>query len=503
MMLLAAGLTLGAAARGEDPAAGDGAASWLVGRWTYANAEGHGRFEFEAGGKVSLEIEATGEGRVDLKGTWEITGATLTIRIDGETVTMRAERLADAGGRAQARFLMEGDDETNVVTWTKDAVQAEEEQPAWLAGTWTTRAALSKRRYVLLPGGDGLVVDTDPKIAKTVPVRWSVKEGRLLLDNPGAAAPIPPLDIVREPDAEGRPCARFVNATQGQLREYAPIFARRPYPATGTAYDGPLVGRWRRRDSAPATSLTLLPDGRFERRRAAAGGAPLEPGTFTTARGSLGDILRLTTAALAEETWVVRIDLEGCLHLRQESGGAEITFDRVSGADEVRRRAAVADARFGHDVLTWEEALAPAALPNLVAPDRETSPGQVDPHPDRVPPGAFVFRRAATWVEVAAGPAEARPAGLAATTAVPVQRTLQWTFGRGGRFSVVASTPQAAAAPPRFGGYTVVGSGIHVTFDDGPEERLTLVDGGRHLVHGRTMLELMDVVTGTTIDSPR
>jgi len=447
----------------------DADAAWIVGRWGYVSAEGSGRIEFGADGSFTIEIDAGEEGRAELRGNWELSGGIILLRGEGESVTMRPERLPDENGKQRARFLMAGAEAT-AVAWTKEAGSAEEEHPSWLLGTWVPPGAAGGRRYVLLPSGEGLVATTGDPRGGSEPIRWSVQDNVLHLARGGSSAkPFASLDVVREPDAEGRPRARFVQSSQGQVREYAPIYARCPFPAAGKPCADPVAGGWLRREGEPATSLTLLPDGRFERRRAAPEGATLEPGTFEAA----GDRLTLTNAALASETWLFRIDEAGVLRLRAEPGGPEIAFNRFAGAEEARRSASAADARHGHDLLVYEERLAPATPVPSSPPAGPAAGGPPVPDLSRA------FPREATFLPVSdAGP--------------------RFAFRPDGRVSL-----EVRGAPARLGRYSRRGAELLVRFDDGVETKARLLEGGRFLEHEAKLLENLDSVRGATVLDPR
>jgi hypothetical protein len=487
-----------------DELADDETASWLIGTWTASSDEGSMTFAFGTDRRLTATIAEGRQAAGTIQGQWRIRDGRLTLTVDGQDGdSFPVVRLPDREGRRVARLTPAPPGGKDVL-WTRAPdVERDPAHPAWLVGTWSPSGEERRQREVFEPDGQGTRVTLRGDHTVRAVFEWRV-DGEAFVVREGGAGES--LRLVRLMDADGRPRVRLAPARPGA---HARVLERLPGPALGPAYDGPLVGRWVRDVGHLQMRLDLLPDGRYERRRKIGRLPDVEPGTFTVSQGATGLVLRLTSSAGRERA--LDASLAGkSLRLHDPHGDvAELTLDRtdVDVAPLARGSAARwADVTLAteHQVLRTRQ-LTPEVRPE---PPRE---GDDAPPPDAHPQDVFRGMQTFQWTRewrrssealVARDPATGRwtdltrpdaaaglpPGGLAPKTSEA------WVFLSHGRVHVspesrAPSTMEEKGTRVRYGKYALEGSMILVQFDDGSEERLRVVDGGRFLHLDKEILQ--------------
>lgn len=490
---LGAGLPLGAEPGEQDPDVLRPA--WLIGVWRFADAEGEGRLELDPDGVLRLALHAKGQDEVTLAGRWSVKGQQLVLADGSDTAAFALERLPEEGGRRRARFLTPGQP---AAVFTQDPPPA---LPAWLPGTWSLRGQGGTLRMVVLPSGALRVVRVRQGRSREVTsTTWTASGDLLTFQAEGREQRA---RVERRADGAEGPRAAFRDEPAGAApgsADAAPalVFTRLPPGPAGEAYQGPLLGRWSSPGTLPGLALELAPDGTYLRRRDVPPWPQAEPGRFRVTQGALGSVLTLTDLAGRTRRYDALLGPgQGALRLKAqppEAGTVELTLEAGS-AEAVAMAARDRAAEHGDVVTGWAEfhgyrRLDPA--PGEAADPAAPRPDQ-DPHPTRVQPGAEVAVQVEVWTAIP----EPGPADVAARR----PREERWEFLPNGRVEqrdtgTAGVEPHAPPPEPvrrRWGSYGLVGGMLVVTFDDGSEERLRLLEGGRYLSRGEVLLQHMHV----------
>lgn len=471
--------------------------TWLFGTWTFENAEGTGTFEFQTNGHCRLVAKAKDAGEAQLDATWHVEGDTLVLELQGEAVRSRIERLPDERGRPRAKFVMPGQ---SGVVYTRVSAP---DPATWLLGTWT-RIDGAKDRMLIQPGGPLRVTAKDAEGKRVVSwARWSLENDLLTfrMQEKGEERTLA-LEVALLADVDGEVRAQF----HEKGSKYPPeVFRKHPQRDATVRYEGPLVGRWDSVDDAVPTAFVFFATGRYERWRVFAT-VPLDVqrGAFAAVKSAVGEVLQLSPDGGPRVERGIELPGSDILRLTDASTGRTTTFRKQAGSEgKVSERSLLIEMSYPDAVASAEEDLAPVRIdPKLLetspdlAPARDALPA--DPRPKDVHAGLFGLPHAEMWesasedalvvdqatgTRIDAGLPDARTRSRGGP-AMPRSVTRVWLYPHGRMALEVHVAKEGERPSPlvqgtrRWGKYEVTGSTVLVTYDDGSEERMRLVDGG-------------------------